>query len=367
MTAALPDRGTCHFVTLRARTTAGADAERMSIRTRAGLSGRARGSGKRRSREMSERKTNVFVMGLDPFNRRLLEKVRGADGYAFHGLLDSYKITHATSFDMEDLLDEAREVLRSFEGPVDAIVGYWDFPSIAMLPILRREFGLRGPSLESVLGCQHKLWSRRMQAEVLPEVVPSFARVDPATADADAPPLDYPFWLKPVTSHSSLLGFLVEDGAAYAAALKQIRNGIGRLAEPLEVIMSYADLPPDIAEAGGRQCVAEGIISSGRQCTLEGYVFEGETTIYGIIDSIRGPNRSSLERYEYPSALPDPIKARMRDAAATVLARIGLDDTPFNIEFFHDGETDTFWLVEVNARISRSSGAWVTISSSDRP
>lgn len=303
---------------------------------------------------MADRKINVFVMGLDPFNHKLLKQVRGAENYEFHGLIESFKITHATSFDMEDLLDEARETLHEFDGPVDAIVSYWDFPSIAMLPILRREFGLIGPSLEGVLGCQHKYWSRRQQADVVPDIVPAFESVDPATAEAGAPPLDYPFWLKPVTAHSSKLGFLVKNADDYAAALEKTRARIHRFAEPLEVIMRYADLPDDIAEAGGAQCIAEGIISAGWQCTVEGYVHEGETTAYGIIDSVRGENKSSLERYEYPSALADNVKTRLRETTDTVLKRIGLDNTPFNIEFFYEEDKDVFWLLEINARISKS-------------
>ncbi len=303
---------------------------------------------------MSE-KTNIFVAGLDPFNLRLLKNVRQAEQYAFHGLLEHREITTAPGFDMEALLDKARHTLRSFDGSIDAIVGYWDFPSILMLPILRREFGLRGPTLESVLRCQHKYWSRVEQAKAVPGEVPDFALVDPfAVEDDDTPPLDYPFWLKPVTAHSSLLGFLVRDDAAYRDALAKTRKGIRRFADPLEVLMGYADLPPEIANAGSAKCIAEQIISKGEQCTLEGYVLGGETTVYGTVDSVRGPNRSSFEGYEYPSALPDAVQARMRASAARVVAQIGLDDTPFNIEFFYEPDADRIWLLEINARISKS-------------
>ena len=301
-----------------------------------------------------DREKNIFVAGLDPFNLRLLKNVRNADRYAFHALYDLHDITHAPDFDMEALLDEGRRVLREFDGPIDAIVGYWDFPSIVMLPILRREFGPRGPSLESVLRCQHKYWSRQAQARAVPDEVPPFAFVDPATARPDAPPLPYPFWFKPVVSHSSMLGFRVDGRADYEHALRETRAGIQRFARPLGVLMGYADLPAEIAEAGPAQCIAEGIISAGRQCTLEGYVFEGVTQVYGIVDSLRGPNGSSLERYEYPSALPEPVKARMRESAAKVLAEIGLDDTPFNMEFFYHAEDDSLSLLEINARISKS-------------
>ncbi|WP_412508047.1 ATP-grasp domain-containing protein [Roseovarius sp. SYSU LYC5161] len=300
------------------------------------------------------RKKNIFVAGLDPFNLRLLQNVRHADDYVFHSLYDRREICFAERFDMVALLDKGRRILRDFDGSVDAIVGYWDFPSILMLPILRRERGLRGPSLESVLRCQHKYWSRIEQAKVLPEQLPRFELVDPHAADPDRPPLAYPFWLKPVTAHSSLLGFRVDDRADYEHALGKTRAGIHRFAEPLEVLMGHADLPEEIARAGAATCIAEEIISVGRQCTLEGYVFNGETQVYGIVDSIRGPNRSSLERYEYPSSLPEPVKARMRASAATVLAQIGLDDTPFNMEFFYHAGGDSLSLLEINTRISKS-------------
>ncbi|MBB4287179.1 ATP-grasp domain-containing protein [Roseospira goensis] len=294
-------------------------------------------------------------MGLDPFNLKLLRAVRNADAYAFHELLTLDEIVSSPRFDVPALLDKARATLRAFPDPVDAIVGYWDFPSVLMMPILRREWGLRGPSLESVLRCEHKYWSRLAQAEAVPDLVPPFALVDPfAVSRRDPPPLDYPFWLKPVTAHSSLLGYRIRTRGDFAQALDAIRAGIHRFTDPLDALMGYADLPDAVAGLDGPQCIAEAIISQGRQCTLEGYVFDGTVEIYGIVDSIRGRNRSSLERYEYPSSLPERIKGRMRDAATRVVAHIGLTDTPFNMEFFYDRDRDAIALLEINARISKS-------------
>jgi len=304
---------------------------------------------------MDERKKNIFVVGLDPFNLRLLRTVRNADQYSFHGLLEYNEIVGARRFDMEALLDKARGILRRFPEPIDAIVGYWDFPTALMMPILRREFGLRGPTLESVLRCEHKYWSRIEQAKIVPDQVPRFALVDPF--DEDAPEkldLSFPFWIKPVKAHSSLLGFRIGSRWDFDHALERIRAGIHHFAEPFSVIMGYAELPDDIAAVDGAKCIAEEIISNGRQCTLEGYVFEGDVEVYGIVDSIRGPNRSSLERYEYPSSLPDPVKDRMTASARDVLRSIGLDNTPFNMEFFYREARDSISLLEINARISKS-------------
>lgn len=304
---------------------------------------------------MAPRKKNIFVVGLEPFNLKLLQAVRHADEYEFHSLLDHEEISLARRFDLEALLDKARGILRAYPGPIDAIVGYFDFPTVLMMPILRREWGLRGPSLESVLRCEHKYWARQLQAKVLPDEVPRFQLVDPFDPDAARKiDLPFPFWIKPIKAHSSILGFRIANRNDLDHALAETRQHIRRFAEPMDVIMRHADLPEEIRAIDGSKCIAEEIISNGRQCTLEGYVFEGDIQVYGIVDSIRGPNRSSLERYEYPSALPRPVQDWMIASAQRIIAATGLDDTPFNVEFFYHEARNAISLLEINARISKS-------------
>ncbi|TQE97790.1 MAG: D-alanine--D-alanine ligase [Spiribacter salinus] len=304
---------------------------------------------------MNTKVRNIFVIGLDPFNLKFLRNVRNADNYAFHELLDYDEIAGARRFDMEALLEKARRILRAFPDDIHAIVGYWDFPGVLMMPILRAEFGLRGPSLESVLMCEHKYLARVEQKRIVPDQVPDFALVDPfEEAVQDGISLDYPYWIKPVKAHSSILGFRIDKLDDLRRALPLIREKIDRFSEPLDVILGYADLPEDVPHIHGAHCIAEEIISKGHQCTLEGYVFEGDVEVYGIVDSHRGPNNSSMERYEYPSALPEPVKARMRHSARLVLKDIGFNDSPFNMEFYYHKEHDSLAILEINARISKS-------------
>jgi hypothetical protein len=65
---------------------------------------------------------------------------------------------------IDELLDRATDELerfaRSGRGSVDGVVGFWDFPVQTMVPILRRRRSLSGPTLESVLKCEHEYWSR---------------------------------------------------------------------------------------------------------------------------------------------------------------------------------------------------------------
>jgi len=299
---------------------------------------------------------NIFVVGLDAFHRAQLETLPDAEHYAFHPLLTASEIKQQKRFPVARLLEQGTRLLRSFPGTVDAVVGYWDFPVSTTLPILRRSIGLPGPSLEAVLKCEHKYWSRVLQAQVAAEQVPAFCAVDPFADD----PLQhcsvgFPFWLKPVKSVLSHLGFRIDDKVDFEQAIGRIRAEIHRYAEPFNLILQHAELPPEIAAVDGHYCIAESIISVGRQCTQEGYAFGGDVEVYGTIDSRRcGPTRSSFSRYQYPSMLPAPILDRMTAITRRVIRHLGYDTAPFNIEYFWDAATDRIWLLEINTRISKS-------------
>ncbi|MDI5921943.1 ATP-grasp domain-containing protein [Halomonas sp. LR5S13] len=302
---------------------------------------------------------NVFIIGHDALSKRMLPNLRHVEDYAFHELLSLEEVVHAEEYPFARLVSDALAQLERFPGPVDAIVGYWDFPTSGLLPVLRRERGLPGPSLEAFLKCEHKYWSRLEQARAVPECVPAFQALDPFDDQAvEAVEIDYPFWIKPVKAHSSHLGFRIENADQLREVLPAIRRGIGRFGRPFDEITALADLPAEVAAVTGHHCIAEAIISSGRQCTLEGYVQNGEVHLVGIVDSLRDATHSSvLLRYEYPSSLPDEVQERMLAITRRFLARIGYDAGPFNIEYYLDEQTDRIWLLEINARISRSHAA----------
>jgi hypothetical protein len=95
---------------------------------------------------------NVFVLGLDEANLTQLRAVPDARRYEFHGLLTIEQL-QVGDIPIVDLLEEAREQLKTFDGPIDAIVGFWDFPVSSMVPILCAEYGLPSAPLRAILTC----------------------------------------------------------------------------------------------------------------------------------------------------------------------------------------------------------------------
>ncbi|MCW8125613.1 ATP-grasp domain-containing protein [Microbulbifer halophilus] len=299
---------------------------------------------------------HVFVIGLDHFHLRQLRTIRNAGDYRFHGLLPYDMVVNPETYPIGEMIEQGRRELSAAGVPVEAVIGHWDFPTTALLAVFRRDLRLPGPGLAATLIADHKYWSRLRHREVIPESVPRFQSLDPFDPEAEhRVELDFPFWIKPVIGFSSQMVYRVADAAELHRALSGIRRGIGRFGEPFARLMELARIPADIpAEIEANHCVLEKPID-GWQCTQEGYIQHGEVVVYGTVDSVReGPLDSSLSRYEFPSRLPEAVRARMVAITERAIPALDLDDTPFNVEYFWDRDSDRIGLLEVNARISKS-------------
>jgi hypothetical protein len=121
---------------------------------------------------------NIFVIGLDPFHLQMMQCIHHAEEYVFHGLLNYEDVITPLDYPFQEMLDQARQQLAAFPGPVDGIIVHWDFPASTMLPLLCAERGLRSASMESVLKCEHTYWARQEQKRIVPDFTPGFAAVD---------------------------------------------------------------------------------------------------------------------------------------------------------------------------------------------
>lgn len=304
--------------------------------------------------------TNIFVLGLDDLNRDALVAMPDADHFRFHQLLTREELQEGTS-SVPELLERARRDLDAFDGSIDAIVGYWDFPVTMMVAILCHERGLTGASLESVVKCEHKYWSRLVQQEVIDEY-PAFALLD---LDDDRPSLpeglSYPVWIKPIKSASSEGAHYIEDEEQLASAVALEREEVGRMGGAFNDILSMLELPPRIASIGGSACLVEEA-ATGMQVTVEGVSRDDDVEVYGVIDSVTYPDSPSFLRYQYPSVqVPQHIQNYMVDVSRRVIGAMGLTNSTFNIEYFWDRENEKLSLLEVNARHSQAHAQLFTL------
>ncbi|MER7193026.1 ATP-grasp domain-containing protein [Streptomyces flaveolus] len=302
---------------------------------------------------MSDQKVkNIFVLGLDEANLPTLQAVPGADALRFHPLLTVEEL-QGGEVSLPDITEKAQQVLDAFDGSIDAIVGYWDFPVSTLVPILGERYGTRTTSLESVVKCEHKYWSRLEQQKVT-DCHPRFGRVD-LEADPPRPPGDlrFPMWLKPALSYSSELAFGVKDEEQFRRAVDEIRKGISRVGRPFERVLDRIDVPPEMDGVGGRVCLAEESLT-GIQVAVEGYVHQGEVTVYGTLDSIDYPDSPCFLRHQYPSTLPPQVITRLHDVTERVMRRIGFDSATFSVEYFYDPGSQEINLLEINPRHSQS-------------
>lgn len=300
------------------------------------------------------RRKNVFVLGYDERHGGDILKIPDADRFSFHPLLRSEELIHQQNYAIEEKLAKARQVLHDFDGPVDAILWHWDFPVTSMAAVLCEEFNLPGPSLEAILKCSHKYWSRVIQQQVAPEHTPGFCAVDPFDKDAlDVIDLDYPFWIKPIKGYGSALGFRINNAHDFQAAMEIIRKRIRRLGDPFNMFLQRIDLPEEVKGVTGNHLIAEEFLT-GLEIAPEGSIQNGVFHAHGVIDMVRDRNHKSFLRYEYPSCAPRKVQARAIQLAEKVLKQVGLDNGCFNMEFFWNEKTDKLWIIEINPRISQS-------------
>ncbi|MFW2512419.1 ATP-grasp domain-containing protein [Demequina sp. SO4-13] len=296
---------------------------------------------------------NIFVVGLDEENLSVLRRVPGAEDYRFHQLLTVEDLQEDT-VSVPALIARAERQLDEFDGEIDAIVGYWDFPSTLMVPILCERHGLRSAPMEAVVKCEHKYWSRLIQRSAIDEH-PAFGLLDLEDDDPVLPSgMSYPVWIKPIESYSSEGAHYIDGEERLREALESERETVDRLSGPFRALLDRFDFPEEIVSVTDRMCLVEEA-ATGYQMTVEGFCKDGEAVTYGVVDSITYEQAPSFLRYQYPATRIDQAtQDHMCDVARRVMVAVGLDNSTFNIEFFWDPDTETLALLEINARHSQS-------------
>src|SRR6266481_4626051 len=229
---------------------------------------------------------------------------------------------------------------------IQGVITTDDYPGTTVASIVAAELKLPGPRPQANLFCQHKFYSRQIQAIAAPEAAPEFHLIDVRPEAAMPPDRCFPLFVKPVKSFFSVGAQPVES----RSDLETIKNRWARSAaffHPFEILFNkYTG-----HFLGTNYLLGEGLLQ-GIQTTLDGYVCGGQVQVMGVVDSIMFPNTIAFQRFEYPSSVPAPAQDRMADVARKVMPALGFDNGQFNIEFIYNPEANTVHIVEINPRMS---------------
>jgi hypothetical protein len=229
---------------------------------------------------------------------------------------------------------------------IAAVISTDDYPGSALAAGVAKRLGLPGPEPEIALICQHKYLSRMAQAKLVPDAVPPFALIDVAQGTPVPGGLSFPLFVKPVKSFFSIGAQKIASAAELAALLPRWAK-LDQFFLPLDRMLErYAG-----TKIGTKRLIAEGLLK-GVQVTVEGYAYGGVVRIMGVVDSIMFPGTIAFSRFEYPSALPEGVQARMADLATTLMGGLGFDNGLFNIEMMYDADADRISIIEINPRMA---------------
>ncbi len=249
----------------------------------------------------------------------------------------------STRFHPQELLNDMAKFIR--EQRIEGVLSSEDYPGSIFASILAQQHGFIGPSIESVLTCQHKYYSRIHQHHIVPEATPQFRLLDFTQYDEKELNLEFPVFLKPVKSYFSVF-------ANKASSHDDIRTLLATSQLPLEFLKQFDWFVHTYTnfELGTNYLLAEEHLS-GAQVTYEGLIHNSECTTIGIVDSIMHPGTICFERFAYPSSLPHSVQLRIADIASRFMRGVGFDNGLFNIEFMYNPTHDTIHIIEVNPRL----------------
>jgi hypothetical protein len=259
-------------------------------------------------------------------------------GYNFH-LIDAKLNSRSPSpeLDLLEYVDRCRAYLRAHQ--IDAVYYSRDVGDL-VAAALCEEFGLPGPSVESVFLCIHKYYSRRSESAPI--------RCDYIDLHAENPQVSiYPCYIKPPWLNLGILGFKLDSPDDLRRALAIARRDYGAWS-PLyyPFFRRYVDHKKYPLATRDIMLVEEFI--DGPQVTVEGWVYRKEPFIWAITDTNTYSGTRVIDNFSLPSRHSKHIQHLLARRAKEAIRNVGLDNGFFNIEFWcHE---DSVTLTEINGR-----------------
>ena len=299
-----------------------------------------------------KKKPRLLVLFAQEWDRLALAEPALADRYEFiHAGFDLFRFpenARLLTFDVRRFVDGLVRLAR--RRGVAGVVSPQEQMGVSIAAAVARRLGLPGPDPRAVLVAQHKFYARQAIGRALPAANPAYGAFPYDFAGAAEVPLPFPFFVKPVKATFSVLARRVDTLAELRRHLTFHpfeRHIMRRLVRPFnDLLAEYTALPID-----AHHMVAEGLVD-GLQVNVDGYVHEGRVQVVGIVDEIMYPGTRAFMRFEYPSALPQGIRARLAAVAADAVRAVGLDHGLFNVELVYCPASDAIKVVEINPRVA---------------
>lgn len=254
-----------------------------------------------------------------------------------------------------EYVKEAYDLLRHFCGrhKLDAIY----MQSEAALPVgslLAREFGLPGPSVESVHLCLNKYLSRERLSDC-DILTPQFA-LGQSIADVyqSAGKFGYPLVLKATSSAHSRLVTLVQSSDEVESAVLSLQSGLTKSQE-IARLSSFADLAHlELGCSPTRQFLIESFVG-GDAVESDGIIGGEAPMTFGITQQI--PSKTPpfyIEGYLFPAEYSEDKLDQLQQLSDQVITSVGLNQTGFSVEM--RTTADCSYVIEVNGRLGRDDG-----------
>jgi hypothetical protein len=292
----------------------------------------------------------ILVIFPDEWDRTVAHdpRYRGRYELLFEGF-DLFSFPDNARLFTFDALAFVEKVVRKYSGTgIAAVVTSDEQFGPFLASLIAKGLGLPHCPIGAILTIQHKYYARQAFERIAPEANARSGLIRRDYSGPDDVPMPFPFYVKPVKAAYSVLARRVDSFEEFRQHTRFgwfERSIIDRLVKPFnDVMRAHSDFSEEPFSM-----IAEEILS-GRQVTANGYARDGRVTMLGTVDSIMYPGTDHFQRFQYPSALPDPILDRIDDLAARLLEGMGFSHGVFNIEMRVDQETGDIRVVEINPR-----------------
>jgi biotin carboxylase len=233
---------------------------------------------------------------------------------------------------------------------IDGVVSNNEHFGALIAAVVANRLGLPGAQPRAIALAQHKYYAREVVSRLVPEATPRYTAFPYDVRSADAIALPFPMYVKPVKATYSVLAREVGSFAELRqhlsfSALETLI--IKRLVSPFNrLARQFTDFRVDAHHMIGEE------IMRGVQLNVDGIACHGRVELLGVVDCVMYPGTNAFRRFEYPSAIPAPLQARIETLTRQVIDAIGFDHGAFNVEFCYDPERDTLRVIEMNPRLA---------------